>query len=209
MTKIIKVPVQGVRIFNPSIPVEELYASFHDMKPEDYDFSEGYGEEWECYEADHCQECGKPVYVPGGEWRHCDLEDTECEGYLISEGPMMNYMYEASANRVGGLENAALAIVDLPLCVVSFISGERWGNTYLALTGGGMDLSWEICLAYMRLGYLPPLHFSHLPEYAGKELGQEEKWVIDGLLTQIMYEKLHLDAAKRHLDDLEASMKNS
>ena len=30
---------------------------------------------------------------------------------------------------------------------------------YLALTGGGMNMSWDICAGYIALGYLPPLDF--------------------------------------------------
>lgn len=200
----------GVRVFNPrNTPVDQLYSTFRSAEPENYDFSEEYGEEWEYFEASECDKCGKPVYNPHGEWRHFDIDDdTYCDGYIISEGPMMNYMYKIDTSRVGGLENAALAIFDLPLCVVSFIDGQRWGEKYLALTGGGMDLSWDICLAYMRLGYLPPIHFYHLPEFAGLLLGPEQQWVIDGLRLQIFYEQNHLAAAKTYLDDLEASMRN-
>lgn len=39
---------------------------------------------------------------------------------------------------------------------------------YLALTGGGMDMSWDICAGYIALGYLPPFTFCEgLPEFAG------------------------------------------
>lgn len=39
---------------------------------------------------------------------------------------------------------------------------------YLALTGGGMDLSWEICASYVALGHYPPAHFARLPTMAGR-----------------------------------------
>ena len=32
----------------------------------------------------------------------------------------------------------------------------------LAVSAGGMDLSWDVCEAYLLLGYLPPLNFYHL-----------------------------------------------
>lgn len=69
-----------------------------------------------------------------------------------AEGPMMNYFWPVH-NR-GNLEEMAVSIADLPLCVVEF---EDSGEIGLALTGGGMDLSWEIAEAYIRLGYRPPV----------------------------------------------------
>ena len=68
-------------------------------------------------------------------------------------------------------KEAAKALVDLPLCIVYLIEEEAY---FLALTGGGMDLTWQICEAYMRLGYLPPTHFSRLPRYAGATLNSAE-----------------------------------
>lgn len=105
-----------------------------------------------------------------------NCEDERCEDYeegsarcpecgewveYDNEGPMVNYRYP-----VGGLTvSQAQAAVDdgalagLPLCLVEYD-----GEPFLALTGGGMDLSWEICQAYVNLGYLPPVAFcSDLP----------------------------------------------
>ena len=43
------------------------------------------------------------------------------------------------------------------------------GGYYLALAGGGMDLSWDIAAGYVNLGYLPPFKIcEHLPEFAGE-----------------------------------------
>jgi hypothetical protein len=76
---------------------------------------------------------------------------------------MMNYWYPVeSIDDDDDAVSAAVAIRDLPLCVV------RVGNDYgMALTGGGMDLSWDICAAYVALGCLPPAHFADLPSFAG------------------------------------------
>jgi len=40
-----------------------------------------------------------------------------------------------------------------------------------------MDLSWQICEAYMRLGFYPPIHF-RLPRMAGKTLTARNKRII-------------------------------
>ena len=53
---------------------------------------------------------------------------------------------------------------------VTLIRREDDGEYYLALAGGGMDLSWDIAAGYVNLGYLPPFKIcEHLPEFAGQK----------------------------------------
>ena len=143
------------RDVQPSLEVPELVA----------------GEDCICFECDH-EFClpGKPgeildeVVCPRCEEEFScgDEYDCTCDGYVISEGPMMNFFYPVD---ITDCELAAQQIEHLPLCVVEM----RDGSTGLALTGGGMDMSDSICLAYMALGYLPPTHFAYLPRFAGYE----------------------------------------
>lgn len=74
-----------------------------------------------------------------------------CGAELYNEGPMMNYYYPVDLDDEA---EAAKKLADTCLCVVKVN-----GQTGLALTGGGMDLSWEICEAFVRLGFVPPSHF--------------------------------------------------
>jgi hypothetical protein len=70
-----------------------------------------------------------------------DEVENECMGTVnYFEGPMMNFFHPCELRGLSN-EEAAEAIAHLPLCVVEFEDGERG----FALTGGGMDLSWEIC----------------------------------------------------------------
>jgi hypothetical protein len=79
-----------------------------------------------------------------------------------AEGPQMNYWYPVTFP--GDMADAARVISHLPLCAVTVD-----GKEGIALTGGGMDLSWEICEAYMLLGCAPPYHFaSDLPDMSGR-----------------------------------------
>jgi hypothetical protein len=71
----------------------------------------------------------------------------------------------------------AAKIADLPLCIVYREADSAYE---LALTGGGMDLSWQICEAYMRLGQLPPFHSAGLPAMCGRGSSERDKWVIAG-----------------------------
>jgi hypothetical protein len=50
---------------------------------------------------------------------------------------------------------------------------------YLALTGGGMDFSWEISESYINLGLLPPSYVANLPQMAGRGTGKRDKLIID------------------------------
>lgn len=152
--------------------VAELWVDSVGAKPVNRDWSEGYAKEWDFHEAPSCPECDTycEYEYKVDEWV-CPNDSCEEEGVepLDDEGrsgPMMNYHYPLpDVDRVGGAEEAASSIADLPLCVVDWMDG-----TYsLALTGGGMDLSWEICEAFTRLGFLPPLHFCDLPKMAYDE----------------------------------------
>jgi len=161
---------------NKSI-ISNLSCDSVDTQCRNIDWQECLGEDmegWRPYEAVECEECGfVHVLAVFGEERCCDIQceiidgegdeiDNECEGYLYPSGPMMNHFYPCQLDDV---EEAAKAIVHLPLCVIEFEDGE----TGFALTGGGMDLSWEICDAYISCGYLPPFQYCDLPGMADKE----------------------------------------
>jgi hypothetical protein len=94
-----------------------------------------------------------------------------------ADGPMMNYFYPVSDYTRGGMEDWAATIADLPLCVVE-LDGERG----LALTGGGMDLSWEIAEAYVRLGYYPP-SWLELPAMSGRGESAKDRAIASALAT--------------------------
>lgn len=172
--------------YTPRDGVRKLYGEFIDESPMDMDWSEFYQDE-DSYDYNTitsggtCEECGAVLAGSPGEYRHNDLnEDSDCRGYIMLDVPMMNYAYPISTDRVGGVTDAAKAIHNLNLCIVEYD-----GNEYMALTGGGMDFSWEIAEAYMRLGYLPPLHFANLPQMAGKRLDWVNRWIIAGFRQAI------------------------
>lgn len=109
-----------------------------------------------------------------------DKKPGDCTYTLYNEGPMMNFRYSVDVRRVGGPEEAAKAIYSLPLCIVDL----NHGGYYLALTGGGMDLTWEIAEAYMRLGYLPPTFCHDLPRYWGKT-NPVDRWIVEGCIRGV------------------------
>ncbi len=84
--------------------------------------------------------------------------------------PMMNFRYPITlAHGLDPVEAARR--IDRAAGCVSLVEGEDWRGEAvysLALTGGGMDLSWNICAAYAAAGNVPPVHFLRdLPHMAG------------------------------------------
>ena len=156
------------------------------------------------WESVTCEECGKVIVYQngGGGARHSEeCTKTKCEGYLsMAEGPMMNYWYPVdswqidSGSGMGGPESSAKAVADLPVCIVQ-VNGQ-YG---LALTGGGMDLSWEICEAYTRLGLLPPVHFCKLPRMAGRGTSAKDRYIIAACRAAV---NVQIKWAKSTLRDL-------
>jgi hypothetical protein len=121
---------------------------------------------------------------PTGPWRTLadaidEAEDDGCGGG--PEGPLMNYFYLLERGgpygRTPDLAQWAAKLDGLPLCAV-----ELDGDYGLALTGGGMDLSWEIAEAHLRLGYRVPT-WVNLPAMAqggrlGKDFRREDEEVV-------------------------------
>jgi hypothetical protein len=191
--------------YSPRTPVKDLWGEFTLSKsihlPDRWDEHTG-DYRYDVWEAVQCDECGKWVVMHGdGESRHSDydrnwdsddFEESACDGYLYSEGAIMSYAYPIDLKRIyNNADRAALLIAHLPLCLI-----EMDGDYYLALTGGGMDLSWEIAEAYMRLGYLPPTQFSDLPLYAGQDLNGTRRWILRGMRRSL---NLQINWAKSDL----------
>jgi ribosomal protein L7/L12 len=78
---------------------------------------------------------------------------------------------------------------------------------YLALTGGGMDFSWEICESYMRLGYLPPAHFAALPRMAGRGESELDKWILRGCYRTFEAMKARAEQAMRDLGEMNPAIR--
>lgn len=162
--------------------IESLWVDSVFAVPVSIDWREAWngGDGWDSFEAPDCPECGS--YGTWNSDEHawtCPKEKCDQHGAEIDPddltGPVMNYYYSLpDLNRVGDEYEAASRIADLPLCVVTFEDGSH----ALALTGGGMDFSWEIAEAFTRLGFLPPLHFCDLPRMAGYPRTDEHRHTI-------------------------------
>lgn len=117
----------------------------------------------------------------------CEHFRDEVDPFEADDGPMMSYYYPLPAKSWGGrsawTREDATKLDGLPLVIVYF--DEDPSDGALALSGGGMDLSWEICEAFMRLGFLPPAKYAELPGMAGYMSAQDyaldtHRWIVAG-----------------------------
>lgn len=131
--------------------IKSLYTECIGYTPRDYDFSQGYIDEWEI---------------------SLDLtEEEEQDEYFA---PMMNYIYglpdDFETDMVKKFGSDWRTKIKPLLSNTTLIYFNKEHKYYIALTGGGMDLSWEICETYINLGYLPPMHFCGLPKMGGMDI---------------------------------------
>jgi len=168
------------------VDVKDLWKTGVDVKPENYDFYEQkYPEDWEL------------GFMRTDE----EIDNQEFE-------PMMNFFYplpeferkHLSDDKIKKALDAAGSVT-----LVHKVPEDEYG---LALTGGGMDLSWDIVKGYIALGYLPPLHFCEsLPHFGGMKLGPDEKLVIDACRLSAEHVGQRAEIAEDSIDHLEKWLK--
>lgn len=166
------------------------------VHPTDYSWGDNI-DDWISFEAARCDEC-QQLNTDGSDYcPACRVAGKDVD-LPTAEGPIMDYYYGLPGFDLNP-ETASRAIVDLSVCLVHFPGPDAWG---LALTGGGMDLSWEIAEAYLRLGYVPPFHFAELPAMAGRGSSDRDRWIIAGCSEAVRYMSLRAEQARAHLEDM-------
>lgn len=85
--------------------------------------------------------------------------------------PMMNYFTELEYEDSQEMANK---FFDSCFTVIEFNDG----TCGVALTGGGMDMSWEICKAFIDAGFYPPAHYCKLPAMAGRGNSDSDRAII-------------------------------
>lgn len=157
-------------------------------KPVNYSWSDNYGdgETWE-------------VIQPFNQDDFKEEDDYYSE--VDENQPMMNYYYPLPDERRYD-EDDAKAIQHLNLCLVEFVED---GTYALALTGGGMDLSWDICEGFIRLGYYPPVHF-RLPNMAGTPNDKHHLTIIQACIKGREIVKQWMDNDIRDFESLKTSL---
>lgn len=159
------------------IVVKDLLFGATDLKPRPIAWAEIGNEQWGFWDADTCSECGEILVLEScGEQQHKDIDHAvECSGFLNTDGPLMSTFWPLPDGAWDhDPKGEAMKLAGLPLCLVRLDGTAEWG---LALTGGGMNLSWEIAEAYIRLGLLPPEHIE-LPVMADRGKGHLDRSII-------------------------------
>lgn len=194
--------------FNDKYPnPAKMNHSVVSLIPVNYDFgSNEFGNDWEEVEVLECEECHEQMvssFTYNGE-KHCNYDDfgggdaPDCEGTLVgSDGPMMNYFYPLPGLDLKDAYEAAKKIDGLNLCIIWFPMEEKCG---MALTGAGMDFSWEICEAYMQLGFVPPYHFASDMDSDASGMTEVREWVIEGCRESIDTVLVRAKSALTRLD---------
>jgi len=182
--------------------VKQLRNDTVTVKPVNIDWAQRIDENGEGYKSwscEECPECEEEVLTDACHTEHKYLDmNTDCEGYIAADGPMMNYYYPLpddmdceDARKLSG-----------PIVLIEFDDG----NWALALSGGGMDLSWDICRAFIDLGYLPPIEF-RLPEFAGDEWTYDRARIVMAMLRSLECAHNWIKSSVRHLVHLEEYLK--
>ncbi len=165
-----------------TIVISELSLAALDVNSNPFDFGNGYGDTWgevsvcllrcnfcEITYIDDVYDEGDPCPDQGCyELNTGTLERPDC-------APMMNYYYPLPYYE-GDPEEDQLTLYQSSanVVLVSMMGVDEDDDTYaLALSGGGMDLSFDICHAYILLGYAPPTQFCDLPDFAGQNNRRE------------------------------------
>ncbi|MFA5143742.1 MAG: hypothetical protein WC522_06215 [Candidatus Omnitrophota bacterium] len=158
----------------------ELDADVIDEKPVRFDFSKGFGKTWE---------------IP--------FEHKDSDEYY----PMTNYAYllpEEFKKDLRGKDIKKMANECSGITLVYLICLERYA---LALTGCGMDHSWEICEAYVNFGYLPPIHFCDLPELSGIKFDEKTQELINACKKSLEISSGYAYCLKERLCGMESNLK--
>jgi hypothetical protein len=202
--------------------IDKLWGLAINEKPRHFNFGEGYAETWDVVYPDieewTVEQCRQWLDDEGYDHliEQCqDSEDPEEWQSTVRNGmmeaekyaPMMNYIYPLPELKHG--PETAQELIEDTNCVIVLIKDtddEYPVTPYMALSGGGMDLSWDICEAYMLLGYLPPVHFCTLPDYAGMKLDEKAKWIISACRESCQVQKNWANSRLRDLENLEKSL---
>ena len=173
--------------------VKHLYIDTVDQKPRWKNFGEGrsvYGEKWEI---------------------GVEVTDKELDEDPDAWAPMMNYIYPLprfnDTKEFRGFDDKKIKkALDMAgnLTLIRDLEAPTEDEYGLALTGGGMDFSWEIVKAHALLGYTPPMHFcQRLPRMAGVGKSPLDKLAIEACMRSAEASKGWAEAAIVHLKGFE------
>jgi hypothetical protein len=148
------------------VDINNLYPHSAMTKSQYFDFDE-HKKEWEL-----------PFLLTDNEAKHKEYD------------PGMNYLYPldefytdidawtASELKEALEKSGHITLIKIPGSYEGILNYEE-DKYYLALRGGGQDLTWDICAGYVNFGYLPPIDFcERLPDLAGMDMTNERQKMV-------------------------------
>ena len=115
--------------------------------------------------------------------------------------PMMNYYYEIDLRRQEA-ESVQARIDRYGGCCILVNIGEE---PKLCLSGGGMDLTWEIAWSYILCGQLPPTKYCDLPDQC-EPLSRRNRLIIKACRKSIQVHQRWLSGTRRNLEHTVSSI---
>jgi hypothetical protein len=113
--------------------------------------------------------------------------------------PMMNYYYPIEL--LHGLEVEKLQLkMELEGMATTLVLVND--EPAIVLTGGGMDLSWDICWGFILCGCYPPAHFCRLPEFAGRQPSDRNLMILAACSKTLECVKLQTTRSEEYLDGI-------
>jgi len=113
--------------------------------------------------------------------------------------PMINFLYPLPGLNMDP-STAQVRLIGFNVVVV--LVDEK---PFLAPSACGVNLSWDVCNAYITLGYHPPISFSDLPDM-GLSPDRKEIAIIAAMITSVERARSHQSQAISCLRDLEAQL---
>ena len=126
------------------------------------------------------------------DWNFFQPEEQDPEDEPLA--PFMSYGWSLPDWRGDG-EDTNQMLVDAysNVMVGERCLGDEKDGHYLLLTGGGMDLSWDLAFGYMVCGYLPPACLN-LPRFLDIRPTRMNKWTLKGLTLSKRIQGVNTDA---------------
>lgn len=153
--------------------IDHLSAEVIDGVSREYDFSAGGLEDW----------------IVAFQRTDEEIENGDYE-------PMMNYLWPLPE----GFNVPEAVKQDLDNMTVVEVRENPHDGMFLALTAGGMDLSWSIARTYVNLGLLPPASMGRLPAMADRPWGDADRAAVAALRKS---NSLMQDRYQRNIDELD------
>ena len=139
-----------------------------------------------------------------------DLDEDERDEYLAELLEANDYIFDPVANVIYPLPGLDMepAVAQAYLAGANVVIMTVADEPFLALSACGMNTSWDLVEAYITLGYLPPIHFSDLPNM-GLSPDRRELAIIAEMKTSFEIVRDHMNINLLKLDELASSLRRA